>query len=90
MDPLERLGVPPKSSPEALRQHPFFVGHEKKEIPEDDPARTSWSVINWESLWKTPAPAIEVGPYRTRPHGVEEATDELWAGFERLQVTAAE
>ncbi|KAF8183165.1 AGC/PDK1 protein kinase [Pholiota molesta] len=88
LDPLERLGVPPKSSPEALRQNPFFVGHEKKVIPEDDPARTSWSVIDWDSLWKAPAPPIEVGPYRTRPQGVEDTTDELWAGFERLQVTA--
>ncbi|KAF9485055.1 AGC/PDK1 protein kinase [Pholiota conissans] len=87
LDPMDRLGVPPKSSPDALKQHPFFVGHDKKDFPEDSPELSSWAIIDWKRLWTTPAPPIEVGPYRTRPLDVPGTTDELWAGFESLQVT---
>jgi 3-phosphoinositide dependent protein kinase-1 len=83
LDPLERLGVPPKSSPEILRQHPFFVGG-KTSGPENDVSWKPWSVVDWEVLWTAPAPEIEVGPYRSRPQ--ELSTDDLWAGFESLHV----
>ncbi|KAF8960326.1 AGC/PDK1 protein kinase [Flammula alnicola] len=83
LDPLDRLGVPPKSSPEALRQHPFFVG-DKTSTPENDASRKAWLVIDWEILWTAPAPEIEVGPYRSRPQ--ELPPDDLWASFESLHV----
>ncbi|KDR80094.1 hypothetical protein GALMADRAFT_242319 [Galerina marginata CBS 339.88] len=83
LDPLERIGVQPKSSPEVLRQHPFFVCGNAS-APESDGSQKPWSVIDWPILWTAPAPEIEVGPYRSRPQEV--ATDELWAGFESLHV----
>jgi 3-phosphoinositide dependent protein kinase-1 len=81
----ERLGVPPNSSPNELRQHPFFVGHGQSAGSGSDVApSTSWSVINWEDLWTAPVPEAQPGPYRIRP--VEPATEELWAKFDDLEV----
>lgn len=81
----DRLGVPPNSSPEELRQHPFFVGHGKSAGTDSGVApSTPWSVIDWEELWVAPAPEAQPGPYRTRPS--EAATEELWAKFDDLEV----
>ncbi|KAF5310517.1 hypothetical protein D9619_008012 [Psilocybe cf. subviscida] len=81
----DRLGVPPNSSPNELRQHPFFVGHGKPAGTDSDIApSTPWSVIDWEELWVAPAPEAQPGPYRTRPS--EAATEELWAKFDDLEV----
>ncbi|KAF8155615.1 AGC/PDK1 protein kinase [Crassisporium funariophilum] len=85
LDPLERLGVKPKSSPEDLRQHPFFVGH-KASSSEKDKSTRSVSVITWETIWTVPAPVIEAGTYRSRPQ--ELPVDDLWSGFENLQVSS--
>ncbi|CAA7264336.1 unnamed protein product [Cyclocybe aegerita] len=86
LDPLERLGVPPKSSSKAIRQHPFFVGSEEK-TTSGAGAGTSpalWLVVDWERLWTAPPPPIEVGPYRARPKEVP--ADDLWKGFESLHL----
>ncbi|PPQ80556.1 hypothetical protein CVT25_001590 [Psilocybe cyanescens] len=83
LDPQERLGVPPKSSPDILRQHPFFSGG-KAAASDDATPPKPWSVIDWKILWTAPPPKIEVGPYRSRPQ--ELPTDDLWAGFESLNV----
>ncbi|KAJ3508051.1 hypothetical protein NLJ89_g5966 [Agrocybe chaxingu] len=84
LDPLERLGVPPKSSSKALRQHPFFVGNEEKPTSGAGTSPALWSVVDWESLWTAPPPPIEVGPYRARPKEVP--ADDLWKGFESLHL----
>ena len=80
----ERLGVPPKSSPNLLRQHHFFTGG-KVSLAKDDVTKP-WTFIDWEILWTTPAPSIEVGPYRSRPREIASDTEELWDGFESLKV----
>ncbi|PPR04868.1 hypothetical protein CVT26_012699 [Gymnopilus dilepis] len=89
-DPAERLGVEPNSSPEELRQQPFFVGDHKGKTCEleSELPQKPWSVIDWGTLWAAPAPKIEVGPYRSRPQEFE-ATEELWADFDGLQVSSA-
>lgn len=55
-------------------------------MPENDPSPKTWSYINWETLWTDSPPPIEVGPYRIRPHDAPAPTEELWSGFESLQV----
>ena len=87
LDPVERLGVPPKSSPEDIRQHSFFVGG-KLYTPSKNSPRKVWSTINWTVLWTDPAPEIEVGPYYSRPQ--ENFADDLWEGFDGLQVGSDE
>jgi len=86
LDPFERLGVPPKSSPEDIRQHSFFVGGK---IPSRNSPRNVWFTINWRVLWTDPAPEIEVGPYYSRPQEISQ-TDDLWEGFDSLQVGSDE
>lgn len=82
-DPLKRLGVAPNSSPEELRQHPFFVGHQSP-APEEDRSDDPVSVIDWDMLWISPAPEIETGTYSSRS---PEPPDELWKGFECLEIS---
>jgi len=82
-DPLGRLGVAPNSSPEELRQHPFFVGRQPA-TSRKDTSDSLASVIDWDTLWTSPAPEIEAGSYNSRS---PEPPDDLWKGFESLQVS---
>ena len=47
LEPSDRIGVEPKSSPSELRNHPFLLGH--------------GSVINWDTLWISTPVSIERG-----------------------------
>lgn len=77
-DPLGRLGVAPNSSPEELRRHPFFVGSQPPTTSD------SSSVIDWDTLWTSPAPQIEAGGHSSP---LREPPDDLWKTFEGLQVS---
>lgn len=71
LDPADRLGVEPKSSPSELRDHPLFSA----QSPEEDP---STPPISWDSLWTDPPPPIETGiAAPTQPHGPGDEED-LW------------
>lgn len=68
LDPAERLGVEPKSSPSELRDHPLFSAQGAEEDPSIPP-------ISWDTLWTDPAPPIETGiaaPAQTHGSGDEE------------------
>ncbi|OJT13161.1 Serine/threonine-protein kinase ksg1 [Trametes pubescens] len=71
LDPADRLGVEPKSSPSELRHHPLF----SPQSPEENP---STSPISWDTLWTDPPPVIETGiAAPTQPHGPGDDED-VW------------
>lgn len=84
LEPLERLGVPPKSSAEIIRHHPFFSGGKASVHEDEDGSPKPWSIVDWNTLWTLPAPEIQVGPYRSKPK--DSSTADLWQGFESLEV----
>ncbi|KAF8508732.1 AGC/PDK1 protein kinase, partial [Hysterangium stoloniferum] len=68
-DPSERIGVPPKSSPDKLRNHPFFTRNQSSEAelkihPGD--------YIDWASLWADLPVPIECGLVKIPPRAEEE------------------
>ena len=54
LDPSERLGAEPKSSPDALRAHRFFSVDESAQVDGGD-------AIHWEALWTNPSVQPETG-----------------------------
>jgi len=82
-DPLGRLGVAPNSSPEELRQHPFFIGSQPPTSGKYT-SDSSTSVIDWDTLWTSPAPQIEAGSHSS---SLREPPDDLWKAFQSLQVS---
>ncbi|KAF8524221.1 kinase-like domain-containing protein [Gautieria morchelliformis] len=77
LDPSDRLGVPPKSSPSELRHHPFFVGHSSSK-PDAHPP-----YINWDTLWTDPPVAIASGLTKVteRERREEDGHPFSWGGF---------
>ncbi|KAI0631002.1 kinase-like protein [Trametes polyzona] len=71
LDPLERLGVEPKSSPSELRNHPFFSS------PAEDEG--GLAPMRWDTLWTDPPVPPETGIVAPAPRhaGVEDAED-VW------------
>ncbi|KAI0720737.1 kinase-like domain-containing protein [Cerioporus squamosus] len=67
LDPSERLGVEPKSSPSQLREHPFFTA--TAEDATDTP-------IRWETLWTDPPIPPETGI--VQPSAALADDEELW------------
>ncbi|RDX47215.1 kinase-like protein [Lentinus brumalis] len=66
LDPSERLGVEPKSSPAELRAHAFFTATSGDT---DTP-------IRWDTLWTDPPVPPETGI--VQPSGSEPEDEELW------------
>ena len=57
-EPTTRLGLAPHSSPQELRDHPFF---------------TRVDAIDWETLWTCPVPKMEPDPaYKKEMEAKEE------------------
>ncbi|KAH6917945.1 AGC/PDK1 protein kinase [Coprinopsis sp. MPI-PUGE-AT-0042] len=84
----ERLGLPPNSSPEEIRRHPFFVGPSDSS---DSNGETKSSYIDWETLWTIDAPEIKPGPFKEAPKQHSEKEQEkmendLWAKFEEIHL----
>ncbi|KAI9069845.1 kinase-like protein [Trametes sanguinea] len=65
LDPSERLGIEPKSSPSELREHPFFSTSISSEA----------TPIRWESLWTDPSVPPQTGIVPPAPRPSE---DDLW------------
>ncbi|EIW55248.1 kinase-like protein [Trametes versicolor FP-101664 SS1] len=71
LDPADRLGVEPKSSPSELRDHPLFSAQGAEEDPSTPP-------ISWDTLWTDPPPPIETGiAAPAQPHGSGDEED-VW------------
>ncbi|CDO77081.1 hypothetical protein BN946_scf184473.g25 [Trametes cinnabarina] len=68
LEPSERLGIEPKSSPSELRDHPFFSSSIVFEETEATP-------IRWETLWTDPPvpPQTGIVPPVARP-----SEEDLW------------
>ncbi|RPD56019.1 kinase-like protein [Lentinus tigrinus ALCF2SS1-6] len=69
LDPSDRLGVEPKSSPSQLREHTFFAALT------DDPADTP---IQWDTLWKDPPVSPETGIVQPSAAIADDDDEELW------------
>ncbi|OSD01396.1 kinase-like protein [Trametes coccinea BRFM310] len=70
LDPSERLGVEPKSSPSELREHPFFSASISTEGSGSEAAP-----IGWETLWTDPPIPPQTGIVPPAPRPSEE---DLW------------
>ncbi|KAI0739082.1 kinase-like domain-containing protein [Daedaleopsis nitida] len=76
LDPSDRLGVEPKSSPSQLRDHSFFAGASAEHAGHD----ADMPPIRWDSLWtESPVPP-ETGIVQPRPSSIADNNDEdsLW------------
>jgi hypothetical protein len=74
LKPSDRLGVIPKSSGTALRQHPFFAGHDQ--TPHSEKA----FVVDWETIWIVEPVALESGVVPPPPM---EDKEHSWDDFVR-------
>jgi 3-phosphoinositide dependent protein kinase-1 len=73
-EPTDRLGVGPKSSVTALRQHPFFVGHDQT------PHTKETFVVDWETIWTVEPVVLESGVVPPPPM---EDKEHFWDDFVR-------
>ncbi|KAI0642597.1 kinase-like domain-containing protein [Trametes meyenii] len=71
LDPSDRLGITPKSSPSELRNHPFFASPGTEGDTEPTP-------IRWATLWTDPPVAPETGIVQPAPQPVEDDEDDMW------------
>ncbi|KAH9848376.1 kinase-like domain-containing protein [Lenzites betulinus] len=71
LDPSERLGIEPKSSPAELRVHPFFT----TTTTDGNPAGTA---IKWDTLWTDPPIPPETGIVKPAPRHAAEDSDDVW------------
>ncbi|KAI8976664.1 kinase-like protein [Trametes punicea] len=69
LDPSERLGIEPKSSPSELRNHPFFSASCILDDSEVNPVR-------WETLWTDPPVPPQTGIVPPAPRAADE--EDLW------------
>ncbi|KAF8586893.1 kinase-like protein [Ramaria rubella] len=76
IQPSDRLGISPKSSPSDLREHPFFTRHTSMGS-EAHPT----SYINWGTLWTDPPVPIEHGLFKALPREQEDSNGISWDGF---------
>ncbi|GBE84540.1 kinase-like protein [Sparassis crispa] len=75
LEPSDRLGVDPKSSPTALRKHPFFVGHNSG-LP-----HSQAYFVDWSTLWTIDPIEIKSGLVPPPSPQPEEITQEFWDTF---------
>ncbi|KAI0332828.1 kinase-like protein [Cubamyces sp. BRFM 1775] len=81
LDPAERLGIEPKSSPTELRGHTFFtasVGVGDSEV----------SPVRWDTLWTDPPVAPETGivPPSKRPADDEDIWENMVQEFSAVNI----
>lgn len=79
LNPAERLGAMPKSSPDALKAHAFFS---------DDRPEDALQPIDWPGLWTEPAPQIETGA--GKKGSPLELADHDWDDFEAAESAVQE
>ncbi|KAI0367671.1 kinase-like protein [Pilatotrama ljubarskyi] len=70
LDPSERLGVEPKSSPTELRNHSFFAAPSSS-------GKAGAAPIQWDTLWTDPPVPPETGIVKSAPRPADEDED-LW------------
>ncbi|KAI0822930.1 kinase-like protein [Trametes gibbosa] len=71
LDPSERLGIEPKSSPAELRGHPFFTASTADESAES-------TAIKWDTLWTDSPIPPETGIAKPSPRHTSEDEDDVW------------
>ncbi|TBU23169.1 kinase-like protein [Dichomitus squalens] len=76
LDPADRLGVEPKSSPSELRGHQLFTGLAYSTTPEE----SDGTPVRWDTLWTDPPVPPETGIIGPAPTAVipEAEDDSLW------------
>ena len=76
LDPSDRLGVEPKSSPSQLREHPLFTEPTQPATSEEP----SGMPICWETLWTDPPVCPETGIVQPAPAAAlpDDEDDSLW------------
>nr|VWO94516.1 GlcNAc-PI de-N-acetylase [Ganoderma boninense] len=76
LDPSERLGVEPKSSPSQLREHPLFT-EPVESVASGQPGSMP---ISWDTLWIDPPVCPETGIVQPAPTAAlpDDEDDSLW------------